>query len=62
MSEYCKYCGQEYRDASTLLRNSCSYHPSGHGKHALFEGDVDGPFFCVHCGQKYTNLKTLLPD
>ena len=29
MSEYCKYCGQEYRDAATLLRNTCNHHPNG---------------------------------
>ena len=62
MSEYCKYCGQEYRDAATLLRNTCNHHPIGpyKGKHALFEGDTCGPFYCVYCGQMYTSLRTLL--
>ena len=42
MSEYCKYCGQEYRDARSLLMNSCMKAPVRGGKHALFEGDRDG--------------------
>ena len=60
MSEYCKYCGQAYGDARTLLHNTCTRHPGGRGNHALFEGDTNGPFYCVHCGQKYTSLRTLL--
>ena len=60
MSEYCKYCGQAYGDARTLLLNTCTRHPGGRGNHALFEGDTNGPFYCVHCGQKYTSLRTLL--
>jgi predicted nucleic acid-binding Zn-ribbon protein len=44
MSEYCKYCGEKYSDAKSLLLNSCSHHPSGFrkGRHALFEGDKNG--------------------
>ena len=60
MSELCKYCGQKYNDARSLLANSCLRHPDGRGKHALFEGDKEGPFFCVHCGQKYNDLRSLL--
>ena len=60
MSEYCKYCGQAYGDARTLLLNTCTRHPGGRGNHALFEGDTNGPFYCVHCGQKYTSLRALL--
>ena len=59
-SEYCKYCGSRYSDARSLLANSCTRHPDGRGKHALFEGDKNGPFYCIHCGSKYTDLGTLL--
>ena len=64
MSEYCKYCGEKYSDAKSLLSNSCSHHPSGprKGNHALFEGDKDGPFICIHCGQKYTSLQPLVTN
>ena len=60
MSEYCKYCGQAYGDARTLLHDTCTRHPGGRGNHALFDGDTNGPFYCVHCGQKYMSLRTLL--
>jgi len=62
MSEFCKYCGLEFRDARMLLNNSCSMHPDGRGKHALFEGDKDGPFYCVHCGMKFSSLRMLLTN
>lgn len=62
MSELCKYCGREYSNARDLLNNSCTLHPDGHGKHALFEGDKDGPFICLHCGQKYTALRPLVTN
>ena len=32
MSEYCKYCGQKYNDARSLLTNSCLHHSDGRGK------------------------------
>ena len=60
MSELCKYCGQRYNDARSLLLNSCAHHPDGRGKHALFEGDKEGPFYCVHCGMKYNDLRSLV--
>ena len=51
MSECCKYCGQEYRDAVTASPEHTNHHPSGpyKGKHALFVSDTLGPFCCVHC-------------
>ena len=64
MSEYCKYCGEKYSDAKSLLSNSCSHHPSGFrkGRHALFEGDKDGPFRCKFCGSSYPSLRTLVTN
>lgn len=32
MSEYCKYCGQKYNDARSLLANSCLRNPTRVGK------------------------------
>ncbi len=40
MSEYCKYCGQAYGDARTLLLNTCTRHPGGRGKHARHKHTV----------------------
>ena len=59
MSEYCKYCGQKYTDARTLLSCSCSKHPDGRGKHALFEGDKEGPFDIAAVSEKYRYNGTL---
>ncbi len=61
MSEYCKYCGREYRDARTLLSLSCPSNPNGRN-HELFEGDKNGPFLCVHCGREYRTLRDLVTN
>ena len=61
MSEYCKYCGQPYADARSLLNSYCSKHPDGRGKHALFEGDKAGPYVCVHCGEEKRDLRNYWP-
>ena len=45
MSEYCKLCGEHYSNAKSLLGNRCPKNPMPNGKHVLFEGDQDGPFF-----------------
>ena len=29
MSELCRYCGQKYNDARSLLANSCLHNPNG---------------------------------
>lgn len=39
MSELCKYCGQKYNDARSLLANSCSHHPEGRDESAFHEDD-----------------------
>ena len=40
MSEYCKYCGQAYGDARTLLLNTSTRHPGG--RYLPFEGEAFG--------------------
>jgi DNA-directed RNA polymerase subunit RPC12/RpoP len=59
---FCKYCGQEARDARSLLTSPCPKHPSGFakGKHALFEGESRSEYACVNCGQTARSLKALV--
>ena len=52
---YCKKCGQEYSNVSSLTASSC---PRG-GKHELYDGPVQAKYICKKCGQEYSNLTSL---
>ena len=61
MSEYCKYCGQKFPSARSLLNSWCPKHPLGwnKGKHALYEGGERSEYVCVYCGEKFHSLSSL---
>lgn len=56
---YCKNCGQKYSEVKTLTATPCPKHPSGKGKHELYEGSEKDKYTCKYCGQKYSDIKTL---
>ena len=58
---FCRYCGREYSRVSDLTNYSCARHPSGpnKGKHSLYHGDTNPPFYCKYCGREYSRLSDL---
>lgn len=58
---YCKHCGSQYPNISSLTASSCSRHPAGpgKGKHVLYEGSEKATYQCKFCGSSYPTLSSL---
>lgn len=47
---YCEYCGVKDATIFGLTSTSCNRHPSGFGKHKLYEGSEKSSYSCKYCG------------
>jgi hypothetical protein len=47
---YCEYCGVYDSSIFGLTSSSCNKHPSGFGKHKLYEGSEKQSYSCKYCG------------
>jgi len=59
MSELCKCCGHEYRDARSLTQGMCSRNPNGR-YHEAYEGRVGGDYTCKYCGRAYRDVRSMV--
>ena len=56
---YCMNCGTKATSVSSLTSLSCIRHPSGKGKHQLYEGSEKSKYTCKYCGY-VTQLKMMM--
>ena len=55
---YCKYCGSESSNISSLTSNSCGKNPEGK-YHAVYEGSEKSRYACKYCGSESSNISSL---
>ncbi len=56
---YCMYCGTKASSVSSLTALSCMRHPSGKGKHQLYEGSEKSKYTCKFCGTSAGSISSL---
>lgn len=55
---YCKWCGVNHSNVSSLVNNNCSRNPNGN-KHELYEGREKDQYICKYCGYKSSTISNL---
>lgn len=55
---YCKCCGSQYSNISSLTSGSCSKNPEGRN-HALYEGSEKSKYTCKYCGSTYSTISSM---
>ena len=56
---FCKNCGTKFASVQSLTASSCPRHPSGKGRHELYEGTEKSLYTCKYCGKMSRDLKSL---
>ena len=56
---FCKNCGMKFASVQSLTSSSCSRHPSGKGRHELYEGSTKPIYTCKYCGKMSRDLRSL---